>query len=37
VAGAQGTGVKVQQASNTFTAIAGVSLTVTQAPPAARR
>lgn len=32
--GAQGTGVKVQQASNTFTAIAGVSLTVTQAQAA---
>jgi len=29
--GAQTTGVKIQQASNTFTAVAGVSLTVTQA------
>lgn len=32
--GAQGTGVKVQQASNTFTAIPGVSLTLTQAQAA---
>lgn len=29
--GAQGSGIKLQQASNTFTAISGVTLTVTQA------
>lgn len=32
--GAQGTGIKLQQASNTVTAINGVSMTLTQAMPA---
>ena len=32
--GAQGTGIKLQQASNTLTAINGVSMTLTQAMPA---